>query len=371
MKKFVTNIAIFLGVLTPHDPAQAQSAIQTFRDWSVVCNNVKTCMAFSTSSNSEGNLAVRPRGVSDDVSEGWMTIERPAGPNSVPTILLSRPDLAQARLPPDAQIQLVGGNGRPVARGTFAATLGSRGAIEIAPSVSSQFLIAARSATHAIFVTGPVKRKVFYVSLSGLVASGRNIDARQGRTGTTDALIDVGRARASINAAPTLPVLTALPFSLRPRAQPPAAIMNLRSRDCGDAERYDKGGTNIEAFNLNGGRTLWSVPCGAGAYNQWNQFYVQQPRAPIVSVSFTGRPQADGTEANVTIINPSINAAQGEIRAFYKGRGLGDCGSAETYVWTGNQFALAQMKEMLPCGGIVSDFWPSVVAHEVRLRPAR
>lgn len=368
MKHPLIAVLALLSLVLPIGYAAAQSAPLTYRDWSVTCNNIKTCMAYSVSSRSEGGLVSRPRGLSDDVQAGWMTIERAAGPTSTPRILLSRPDLSSNSIPSDAEIRLLDTSGRLVERGIFAATMGSTGAIEIAPSLNASFISVARGASHAVLVVGPVKRKVFFVSLSGLVASGRAIDAHQGRTGTTNALIDIGRRSASsVPAAAARPILTAQSFTKRAGVRPPAAVMALRTAACDDAERLDAGGTNIEAFNLDRGRILWSVPCGAGAYNMWNQLYIQAPRTGIVMAHFTGKPVGDSEEA-IGIVNASINPAKGMITAFDKGRGLGDCGSAETYVWTGTDFALAELSEMVPCGGIISDFWPSVFTSSVVTR---
>jgi Protein of unknown function (DUF1176) len=365
-----TAIIVLSSLLASVSHAQfnPQVSTQTYRDWSVTCNNVKRCMAYSTSTKSEGGLALRPRGASPDLSEGWMIIERAAGLNASAQILLSRPDLSSTSIAANSQIHLLGANGRVLPSGVFAATLGNRGAIQIAPSLNTTFLNVARTASHAVLVSGPVKRPVFFVSLSGLVASGRAIDAFQGRTNTAGALIDVGRrSNATVPAAPVLPVVTAIPFAKRTGVRPPAALLARRVADCDDGERFDPGGGNIEAFTLDRNRTLWSVPCGAGAYNTWNRFYIQPARGALVVALFTGKPVGDAEEA-IGLMNASIDHAKGVITAFSKGRGLGDCGSAETYVWDGDVFQLAQLSEMVPCGGIISEFWPSVIESRVVVR---
>lgn len=363
-------IALTLALFAASQNAQAQSAPSTYRDWSVTCDNVKTCMAYSTSANSEGGLAKRPRGFNEDLPEGWMIIEREAGSNSVAKILISRPDLSSTQIPPDAELRLLGANGRVVSRGVFAATIGSEGVIEVAPSLNSRFLSAARGASHVILVVGPIKRPVFYVSLSGLVASGRAIDARQGRTGVTNALIDVGPKPASAaSAVPALPVITAYAFTKRPFVRPPEFLMARRATDCDDAERLDTGGTNIESFNLGRGRILWSVPCGAGAYNVWNRFYIAPPRGILMRAQFLRQVAVDG-EDDINLVNVNVDPAKGTITTFDKARGLGDCGSSETYAWNGQDFVLAQSQEMVPCGGITSDFWPSTFTSRIVVAPA-
>jgi hypothetical protein len=351
--------------------AEVQAAPLTYRDWSVTCNNIKTCMAYSVSSQSEGGLISRPRGLSEDVAQGWMTITRAAGPNAIPSILISKPDMSSDTLPPGTVLRLVTADGRTVAGGQFAVEMNSSDGIEIPASQNASFLRAARLATHAILVQGRNARPIFYFSLSGMVASGRAIDAHQGRTGTLDALIDVGRRPSnSVPSAPVRPVLYATAFARRPAVRPPASVMERRRLQCDDAERLDAGGTNITAYSLDRGRILWSVPCGAGAYNTWNQFYIQPARGPLVMAGFTGKPEGDSDEA-IGLINASIDPAKGMITAFSKARGLGDCGSAETYIWNGETFALAELSEMVPCGGIISNFWPSVVTHTILPKTTR
>jgi hypothetical protein len=376
MKNFVTSLALSQSLLAQSllvlcllgfpTSALPQATPQTFRDWSVVCDNVKTCMAFSSSSQSEGGLAKRPLNLRGDVSEGWMTIMRVAGPNTSAQILLSRPDLSRSSLPAGAEIHLVGPNGRLVPRGVFAATLGSLDAIEIAAVLNADFLRVARTASHAILVAGPAKRPVFYVSLSGLVASGRNIDARQGRTGAIDALIDTGRVPASrAPTPPPLPVINAVAFTKRSTITATAEIMRKRQTDCDDAQRFDPGGRGIEAFDLGTGRTLWSVPCGAGAYNTWNRFYLGQARGGALVRANFFRPNPVEGQDDINLTNASIDPTKGIITSFSKARGIGDCGSEETYAWNGTDFVLADSHEMVPCGGIVSGFWPSTYAARV------
>jgi Protein of unknown function (DUF1176) len=371
MKINLKSVTLSLLLFGISQNVQAQSAPQAYRDWSVTCDNVRTCMAYSTSANSEGGLATRPRGLSEDVPEGWMTIERAAGPSSDVKILLSRPDLSTSRYPADMELRLLGPNGRVLPQGAFAATLGSRGTIEIAPSLSRQFLTAARGANHVILVVGPTKRPVFYVSLSGLVASGRAIDSRQGRTGTVNAMIDVGRRPATaVPAAPSVPTITAQAFKKKPFTRPPEALMQRRAAECDDAERLDAGGTNIESFDMGRGRVLWSVPCGAGAYNTWNRYYIAPPRGALMRASFLRQVAVEGAD-DINIVNANVTPANGTIKTFNKSRGLGDCGSSETYAWDGRDFVLAGSREMVPCGGIVSDFWPSTFTSRIVTTPAQ
>jgi Protein of unknown function (DUF1176) len=352
-------------------PVQASGGFvtdfKTFRDWSVTCNNVKSCAAYSVSTNSEGGLVARPRGLSDSVAQGWMVIERDAGPTAMPIISLSRSDLENEGSEVNGKVQLVTADGRMIAGAQFGATVGRRGALVISSAQTATFLRLARRASHAIFINGQTGRAGFFVSLSGLVASGRSMDATQGRTNTRVATIDVGNvADSRVPAAPALPTVTARPFTARAGGSTMPAIMRARASDCDDAQRFDPGGTNIKAYALGGGKVLWAVPCGAGAYNTWDRFYIQTDRNTVTSDIFIGPPRSEDDDAN-SFVNASVDPAKGVITAFSKGRGLGDCGVAETWAWNGRAFEIAKRLEMIPCGGILADFWPSTFAATLKI----
>jgi hypothetical protein len=150
----------------------------------------------------------------------------------------------------------------------------------------------------------------------------------------------------------------------------PKSVLEIRKAECDDSERYDPGGQGIEGFSLGKGRILWSVPCGAGAYNAWSKFYLQQGNATVVPYPFPG-PERDalGEDAH-SLVNASIEPEMGQISTFSKGRGIADCGTAETYTWDGMRFVLTKLLEMNACGGLIPDFWPQRIKTEVVL-PAK
>ncbi|MFM1976608.1 MAG: hypothetical protein RL145_1454, partial [Pseudomonadota bacterium] len=131
------------------------------------------------------------------------------------------------------------------------------------------------------------------------------------------------------------------------------------------------GGQGIESFNLGKGRVLWAVPCGAGAYNMWSKFYLQTNSNRLEPYRFsTPEPARDDEDAH-SLVNVSVEPETGQISAFSKGRGVGDCGSAQTYTWDGTNFVLTNLIEMNACNGLTPDFWPVRVKTEVTLPPAK
>lgn len=54
------------------------------------------------------------------------------------------------------------------------------------------------------------------------------------------------------------------------------------------------------------------------------------------------------------------------LTAFNKGRGIGDCGTEEAWVFDGNTFRLAELKLMSECKGVGAEDWPVVYRAEAK-----
>ena len=64
-------------------------------------------------------------------------------------------------------------------------------------------------------------------------------------------------------------------------------------------------------------------------------------------------PPSDGDEGAPAGVfyNISWETGAGELQAMMKGRGVGDCGDRQIYVWDGSRFRLAQRWDMTECRG--------------------
>ena len=62
--------------------------------------------------------------------------------------------------------------------------------------------------------------------------------------------------------------------------------------------------------------------------------------------------------------NPVFDPKTMTLSTFSKGRGIGDCGSREEWVWDGKAFRLALLKIMPHCKGIPLDDWPVLYRAE-------
>lgn len=194
-------------------------------------------------------------------------------------------------------------------------------------------------------------------SLKGSSAALRFIDAEQGRAGGVTAAAAKGAKPAS--AVPMSPALPKIGF-VRPAgtAAPFTAAMRKaldKSSECGSV--YE-GGTGelpaVETHALGGGKTLVLLPCGSGAYNFSTEPYILAAGAKPVLAKFDSPPgytEADG--GRPSLVNASFDAKTGRLESYNKGRGIGDCGSAEAYVWDGSMFRLVEARSMPECRGSV------------------
>ncbi len=353
-------------------PVQAQSVPKDYRDWSVSCSNIKTCTAVSISGLNEMGVSARPRGVRAETEMGWLWLELEAGPSAKPKIIYSAMFTSAQPTPKDGSLRIVGRDGRPLANGNFTLTPDQSGASLLPSADVDRFIALAKSGHAVVYSIGASRQAQSFASLSGFVAALRAIEMTQGRTGTAAAWIDKGKsARERVPPAPAAPRVNAVAFSkLSARTTVPKSVLERRKAECDDSERYDPGGQGIEGFNLGKGRILWSVPCGAGAYNAWSKFYLQQGNTSVMPHPFLGPEHPASDEDAHSLVNVSIEPETGQISAFSKGRGIADCGTAETHTWDGTRFVVTTLIEMNACSGLMPDFWPQRIKTEV-IPPAK
>jgi hypothetical protein len=353
-------------------PVQAQSVPKDYRDWSVSCSNIKTCTAVSISGLNEMGVSARPRGVRAETEMGWLWLELEAGPAAKPRIIYSAMFTSAQPTPKDGSLRIVGRDGRPLANGNFILTPDESGASLLPSADVDRFIASAKNGHAVVYSIGTSRQAQSFASLSGFVAALRAIEVTQGRTGTAAAWIDKGKSpRERVPPAPAAPIVNAVAFTkLSARTTVPKSVLERRKAECDDSERYDPGGQGIEGFNLGKGRTLWSVPCGAGAYNAWSKFYLQQGNTSVMPHPFLGPERPASDENAHSLVNVNIEPETGQISAFSKGRGIADCGTAETHTWDGTRFVLTTLIEMNACSGLIPDFWPQRIKTEV-IPPAK
>lgn len=210
-------------------------------------------------------------------------------------------------------------------------------------------------------------------SLSGVSAALRYMDGQQGRAGSRGAVIATGprMATAKKSAIPVISVKKITPTDMLPDT---SALVALSEGSVCAEERF--GSTVDTAYSLgagaNGAQALVLLNCGAGAYNFSSGVYVGQRNSAgkwtFAPAEFDYGASGFSDESKIPIlINADWDANKQSLSSRAKGRGLGDCGSSESWVWDGASFRLTEAKVMGECRGSID--WIPVWRAEVRLTP--
>ena len=125
-------------------------------------------------------------------------------------------------------------------------------------------------------------------------------------------------------------------------------------------ERARFGGTRIDGEENN---HLYVLPCGSpGAYNLPHTVIAFDSSEAIARRLYFPTLSPNGPTIMETAINLAYEPREDVLSAFYKGRGLGDCGIASTWKWDGYLYAqLTLLRETRKedCDGKDTE-WPQV-----------
>ena len=323
-------------------PAARTSEQRKFRDWLAVCDNGGTCNVFAPA----------------PTATGWVRITMPAGPDATPGVVVGFwPESGGAfDGPVTARVDGVVFEARPET---------GDGALPVAVVAPDQARALIDAMAQGAAMALNAGSETIPVSLTGAAASLLWIDERQGRLGTTTALIRKGsRPASSVPAAPAPPRIEPAPAvsqagygdqegQILPAAVEalPAVVQCRAETDFNpDLQKV------ISSARLDANTVLWSVPCGAGAYNFVNALFTSTPQGTNPRrVTF---PSASGEPLDM-LVNAAYDPTTRVIDAFNKGRGLGDCGMADSWTWTARGFVLKSSSEMSECWGVPSEYWPT------------
>lgn len=327
------NVALALFLLMTATGAAAQpkpGKLEIYKDWAAGCDNGGACTAVS--------LIPESGGFGDDFAS--VSISRSAGPSAQPSV----------------RLRFFGGvtgavrisvDGRAIAT----ATADGEGALIRGPRASALAIAIAVGRQMEITKGGKIVGKP---SLTGASAALRFIDAKQGRAGTITALVAAGPLPSgAVKPASALPrlVRAAVPHNLK--AAPLTAIERKQAETLTGCDPEFDMDRPADLYPLGGGKTLVMLPCGSGAYNFSSVALIATGIAgkrQFVAARFDFQP-AWGEGKFPTLVNHGWDAARSMLSSYAKGRGLGDCGSAESYVWNGSSFRLAEASSMEECRG--------------------
>jgi hypothetical protein len=293
------------------------------KDWELACDNTRTCRAAGYQSED---------GKSDPVS---ILLTRPAGPATEVGIDLRVGGEDEVKGPLRLKVgpvDIAGLAGDP-------ARLQPEQARRLLPELL-------RNEQAAVTAAGG---KRWTVSLAGLNAVLLKMDEIQGRLGTPSALIRRGgKAESSVPPGLPIPVVTAvLPAKPRPTDAAlgatifPSLDLRQAKEDCNPSQPLNADAAMIE--RLTEASVLVSLSCGTGAYNEMNFLWIANDKAPHA-------PRAVKAHGE-------FNPADGSVSAFYKGRGVADCGSIETAHFDGKDFVRSTEAGDSLCRGFGGGAW--------------
>jgi hypothetical protein len=320
---------------------QAVAVTRTFGDWMAVCDNGNNCAAYG------GNQESGP---------GWVIVKLEAGPGAEPQALFG----AWTSHGEPVRIAI---DGAAVASGDRPSEEHDSIAAGVPQDIKAfvDRIGQGQSAT----LTGGDLDEPQAIPLRGAAAAFLWIDERQGRLNTTTALIRRGsRPASAVPPPPALPAPRAAPAVSQegvPGAETlPAALEGLAAvKTC----REDTRRRDDQVHRLSGGQLLWSVLCFEGAYNTGHRFFLSDANGRSFQPILLPSPEPTSTdvphEDRYVEINAEYDPETRTISSFSKGRGLGDCGAATTWVWTGRAFELKSEQRMDLCAGLSPDLWPT------------
>lgn len=322
--------------------------VNVHTDWYAACDNGGMCEAGSlqTSLNIEFT--------------SYLTVTRAAGPDA-PVLVTLRMQAGNG----EEIAMLV--DGREVARGR----LDNDSVLQITPEDSMEV---ARALVRGYKVSllnksaGPTDNpRLGYISLTGSAAAMRFIDEIQGRDGSAGALSARG-GRADDSERPLLPVIRQLPVADIKKLPSEKQLGTLAEiANCTEERAY--GFTQDEVYPLarqdGKNMVLALVACGSGAYNFMSKVFIGERSVGDNDANWTFRPATfdhnPGSgftgDGSPILVNAFFDEEGGVLGNYAKGRGLGDCGSSQSYVWDGASFRLIEETNMPVCRGVWQ--WPT------------
>lgn len=351
------SLALIGGLLTlPAGGHAADLSTKVFRDWVAGCDNLRQCTALSM-----------PGDISDSIA--YLRLERTGTAAAAAKLTLN---IRDKKLPKEFPIDLsLDGAPFAPAAGRLAASASSDGEVgdlELATADAEALIAAARKSTKL-----EIKRPgaTYTLSLAGAVAALLWLDEQQGRIGTVTALIRKGEAPASRVPAPAvLPVITARATNAlaAPDAKTAKTLIDAIRRqldapasDLCEKDREVRVG-NDKVWPLDGKRVLIGMYCHGGAYNVTRAYWIAT--GPTAA---SAKPVVFPGQRDNVLVNSEYDPEAGDVDFFLKDRGIGDCGSAGSYAWTGTGFVRTRLTAMRPCAGLPPDEWVSLFRSDVKV----
>lgn len=299
--------------------------LRTFTDWIVGCDNGRACQA----------SGLHP---GDDFDALTMAVARGAEREAPPRIWINTDDLAVASLTADGhklKVRLVPAELK----------------VLIHPDDAMAFVEAAKAAQR-LGLLDASGAEVGHASLGGLNAALLYMDDRQKRVGTVTALIRKGPApSAAVPAPPALPLIVSPPVPKLParRLTKSDIARELAKHECDASEQEDFDPTHVR-LDARTTLALLPTPCDNGAYNFFGSALLIDQSGKVRPARLDS-PAGMSPENDNSLVNANWDEKKRRLSTYEKGRGLGDCGAMQSFVWDGVRFRLVERSEMGECRG--------------------
>ena len=331
-------------------PAVVPSKVVSFKNWAVGCDNGGDCQAVSLAPESELDGAI-------DISIG-----RNAALNDTLSINLSDYSTSSNRYRILVDNRIVDTGAIPKNIGAVPKNSG----ITIIGADAIKLARAMARGSNLRLVDGD-GQNLGKVSLAGISASFRYIDAAQGRAGSRGAIVAKGRKRSAVRQS-IVPVVMAKRIAPSEQLPDTAALVALSEGSPCAAKRV--GTTEDSAYSLGPTQALILLNCGNGAYNYSYGAYVGNRDAAgkwtFAPAAFDYAPKRlDETSELALLVNAQWDSKTQTVSGYAKGRGIGDCGASQQHVWDGGSFRLIQARVMDECRGSLD--WITVWRAKVSL----
>lgn len=365
---------ILLSSSVAAEAGQPQSGpVAVFGDWMVGCDNVRNCTTLVLPSREggaepENNLLRFKRAAGPDADVGEITLSLgDAGPASRYPAVAFRVDkrsvltvtgrsFQEERLPADA---LRVGDDAPTrtrltARRSIAVLLGAMAAGRELTVISS---------------SGLRQR----MSLAGFSAAMRWMDTQQGRGGSVTAL--VAKGSGAVRRVPALPIVHRATGGSKALNEAEVKRLSdvVRKRltadepsDCnGLDDAQDPRSFTATGFAIDASLAVIALRCGiGGAYNHVTALHgvdrATGSARPLVLEHVAGAmtPVPDEKLRVPIVTNMDFDPGTMTLTEYAGGRGMGDCGVYNAWVWDGLHFSPIVRREMSPCRGAHRGDWP-------------
>jgi hypothetical protein len=300
------------------------AGLKTFRDWVVGCDNGLVCQA----------AAMMPEG---EVG-ATLSVRRGPGGDAAPDVWLRILEGDAADLSADGKALGV----RLKKNDDEAYVVGTADAVRLLDAVR---------AAREVEVVDAAGKPIGALSPDGASAALLYIDDRQRRLGTRGALVRRGdRPDSSVPPPPPLPIRYTVPASAKPPTLlTPDFIAKVR-KDAGCTDEVDPNLISHDRLDNRHTLAIVTLLCESGAYNYISETFVIPDGGAPREALFD---DADVQEGDTLYYNLFWDSKERRLHAGFKGRGIGDCGGRQQYVWDGERFSRVEMEEMDDCRGVV------------------